>query len=169
MNYCEIKPCDIANGDGVRVSLFVSGCEKHCKGCFNPSTWDPNAGRLFDKEACALLYTYLKKPYIKGLTLLGGDPFFPGNRIDVSNLLCGIKKDMPDKNIWFYTGYLFEDVLEYDNSTSNKILPFVDVVVDGPFIEERKDLRLKFRGSTNQRIIDVKESLKQNQVILLYK
>ena len=93
MNYCEIKPCDIANGDGVRVSLFVSGCEKHCKGCFNPSTWDPCAGRLFDNESYAQLCTFLKKPYIKGLTLLGGDPFYPGNRRSISNLLRKLRED----------------------------------------------------------------------------
>ena len=187
MNYCEIKECDIANGEGVRVSLFVSGCDKHCKGCFNPSTWDPNAGKPFTNETRDLLCTMLNKPYIKGLTLLGGDPFFPGNRSDVSNLLRLLRSDIKEfstgeKNIWMYTGYLYEDLVQYDQEERKKfgcqiingevhtgsrpILHYIDVLVDGPFIEEQKDLSLRFRGSSNQRIIDVKKSLKEEKVIL---
>lgn len=184
MNYCEINPCDIANGDGVRVSLFVSGCEKHCKGCFNASTWDPDAGRLFDNEAYALLCTYLKKPYIKGLTLLGGDPFYPGNRKPISDLLRKLREDIPEfcygqKDVWMYTGYMYSELYEYDqkeyckfgysihNGPANApILAFIDVLVDGPFIEEQKDLSLKFRGSANQRIIDVKKSIQEEKVVL---
>lgn len=189
MNYCEIKDCDIANGDGVRVSLFVSGCDKKCKGCFNPSTWDPKAGKLWSEETYDLLHTMLTKPYIKGLTLLGGDPFFPGNRSDISNLLRLLKSDIKEfstgeKDIWMYTGYLYEDLLKYEqeerkkfccqiingevHTSSRPILHHIDVLVDGPFIEEQKDLSLKFRGSSNQRIIDVKNSLKEGKVVLYY-
>lgn len=187
MNYCEIKDCDIANGDGVRVALFVSGCDKHCKGCFNPSTWDPRAGKEFSEETYDLLRTMLIKPYIKGLTLLGGDPFYPGNRSDISNLLRLLRSDIKEfstgeKDIWMYTGYLYEDLLEYEKEERQKfgcqiangevhiasrpILQYIDVLVDGPFVEEQKDLSLKFRGSSNQRIIDVKKSMCANNVIL---
>ena len=187
MNYCEIKDCDIANGDGIRVSLFVSGCNKHCKGCFNPSTWDPSFGKPFTKETYDLLCTMLKKPYIKGLTLLGGDPFFPKNREPISNLLIDLKKDIPEfcnkqKNIWMYSGYTFEEIYDYElpelhklgliacgSSAKSHVLENIDVLVDGPFIEEQKDLSLKFRGSSNQRIINVKESLKNKKIELLYK
>ena len=189
MNYCEIKECDIANGDGIRTSLFVSGCDRHCKGCFNPDTWDPNAGKLFDNEACGVLITSLKKPWCRGLTLLGGDPFFPGNRSNISELLKKVRSEIKEfsegkKDIWMYTGYLFEDLLKYEyaerrkfgcqvidgvtHSVAKPILAYVDVLVDGPFIEEQKDLSLKFRGSANQRIIDVQKSLKENKVVLYY-
>lgn len=189
MNYCEIKECDIANGDGIRTSLFVSGCDRHCKGCFNPDTWDPNAGKLFDNEAYEVLITSLKKPWCKGLTLLGGDPFFPGNRSNISELLKNVRSEIKEfsehkKDIWMYTGYLFEDLLKYEQEETKKfscqivngkvitsskpILHYLDVLVDGPFIEEQKDISLKFRGSTNQRIIDVNKTLKQNKIIPLY-
>ena len=187
MNYCEIKTCDIANGDGIRTSLFVSGCDRHCPGCFNPDTWDPNAGKLFDNDAYGVLVTSLKKPWCRGLTLLGGDPFYPGNRSNISNLLKKIRTDIKEfaegeKDIWMYTGYSYKDLLEYENEELKKfgcqvingevytaakpILSYIDVLVDGPFIEEQKDLSLKFRGSSNQRIIDVKKSLTKHSVIL---
>lgn len=198
MNYCEIKECDIANGDGIRTSLFVSGCDRHCKGCFNPDTWDPNAGKLFDNDACGVLLTSLKKPWCRGLTLLGGDPFFPSNRSNISELLKKVRSEIKEfstyttifgidvlqKDIWMYTGYLFEDLLKYEQEENKKfscqivndkvvtsskpILRYIDVLVDGPFIEEQKDLSLKFRGSANQRIIDVQKSLKENKVVLYY-
>lgn len=187
MNYCEIKECDIANGEGVRVSLFVSGCSRRCKGCFNPSTWDPSAGKPFSEETYDLLRTMLIKPYIKGLTLLGGDPFYPGNRYDIGDLLRLLKSDITgfsdgSKDIWMYTGYDYEDLLKYEQEERKKfgcqiingevhtgprpILHYIDVLVDGPFIEEQKDLSLKFRGSSNQRIIDVKQSLSKGEVVL---
>jgi anaerobic ribonucleoside-triphosphate reductase activating protein len=189
MNYCEIKECDIANGDGVRTSLFVSGCDKKCKGCFNPDTWDPNAGKLFDNGACGVLLTSLKKPWCRGLTLLGGDPFFPGNRASISELLKKVRSEIKEfsehkKDIWMYTGYLFEDLLKYEQEENRKfscqvvndkvvtssrpILRYLDVLLDGPFIEEQKDLSLKFRGSANQRIIDVQKSLKEDKVVIYY-
>lgn len=189
MNYCEIKECDIANGDGIRTSLFVSGCDRHCKGCFNSDTWDPSTGRLFDNDACGVLLTSLKKPWCRGLTLLGGDPFFPGNRSNISELLKRVRSEIKEfsehkKDIWMYTGYMYEDLLEYEMketrkfscqiindrvvTTSRPILRYIDVMVDGPFIEDQKDLSLKFRGSANQRIIDVQKSLKENKVVLYY-
>lgn len=182
MNYCEIKPYDIANGEGVRVSLFVSGCDRHCKGCFNPSTWDLEAGKPFTAETVDVLMHLLDKPYIQGLSILGGEPFHPANRQTVSKLCRDVKFRFFDKkDIWLYTGYTYEDIFEYDNEQRQlfgarvtgdtvithacPLLPFLSVIVDGPFIEEQKDISLKFKGSSNQRIIDVKQSLEKRKIV----
>lgn len=159
MNYCNIKKCDIADGPGVRVSLFVSGCRNHCKGCFNESTWDFDAGQKFTIETTSEIMNELDKNYVYGLTVLGGDPFEPENIAEVENLCMNVKIEHPDKTVWLYTGYKFED-FKY-----NPIMQYLDVVVDGRFVEEKKDLSLRFRGSSNQRLIDVQKSLKAGKVV----
>ena len=162
MNYGNIKNCDIADGDGVRVSLFVSGCRNHCKGCFQPETWDFNYGKPYTKETEDRIIELLKPEYIDGLTLLGGDPFENENQEELFHLLERVKKEFGDtKDIWCYTGYVYEDIIN-DNFVRNtpyttKLLSLIDILVDGPFIEEEKDLTLRFRGSRNQRILNLKE------------
>ena len=170
MYYAEIKNCDIANGPGVRVSLFVSGCTHHCKGCFNEVAWDFGYGKPFTQETINEILTMLKPSYIRGLTLLGGEPFEPQNQKDIVELLRQIKGAMPDKSIWAFSGYLFDrDILSgrlgYWNVTQ-EYLSYLDVLVDGPFVEEKKNLSLRFRGSENQRLIDVPASLAAGQVVL---
>lgn len=170
MNYVSIKKTDVANGPGIRVSLFVSGCSHHCKGCFNPETWDFNAGTLFTTKTIEEILDYCSPDYIQGLTLLGGDPFEPENQQGLLPLVREFKKRFPDKDIWAFTGYLFEDILNNmckKNTYSKEFISYVDVLVDGPFIESLKDLRLKFKGSSNQRTIDVNASLLNNTIILL--
>ena len=147
MHYSVIKKCDIANGPGVRVSLFVSGCRNHCKGCFQPETWDFNFGQPFTRETENEIIEALRPAWIQGLTVLGGDPMEPENKEGLLTFLKRLRMELPDKDIWLYTGYLWEDV------SNETILNFVDVLVDGPFIEEEKDAGLAFRGSRNQRII----------------
>ena len=169
MNYADIKRIDVANGPGVRVSLFVSGCTHHCKECFNPETWDFGYGKLFDEKAEDEIIQYLKPNYIKGLTLLGGDPMEKVNQEALIPLLEKVKKEYPDKSIWCYTGYDFEnDIKEnmLENCEVTKKLSYIDVLVDGEFKLELKDLNLVFRGSSNQRIIMVKESLESGNIIL---
>ena len=170
MNYGEIKKVDIANGTGVRVSLFVSGCTHHCKGCFNPDTWNFNFGKEYTKETEDSIIEALTPDYIEGLSLLGGEPFEPQNQPTLVGLLKRIESELPNKNIWCYTGYLFEELSGQKESRAFtditlEMLSMIDVLVDGEFIEELKDISLKFRGSSNQRIIDVKESLKSNTII----
>lgn len=170
MNYGTIKKNDIANGPGVRVSLFVSGCTHHCKGCFNPETWDFHYGQPFDSDVINVILEALQPSHIHGFSLLGGEPFEYNNQIAVLPLLKEIKNRFPTKDVWCYTGYDFEkDILgnmcrewveTYD------MLSCIDVLVDGEFMEAKKDISLKFRGSSNQRIICVPESLKENRVIL---
>jgi len=147
MYYGEIKDCDIANGEGVRVSLFVSGCRNQCKGCFQPETWNFNYGREFTQETEKYILEKLKPEWIDGLSLLGGDPMEPENQNVLLPFLQKVKDKFPDKTVWMYTGYTYEDI---KNCT---ILKYVDVLVDGKFIEEEKDITLQFRGSRNQRII----------------
>lgn len=161
MNYGNIKKTDIANGPGVRVSLFVSGCRNRCKGCFNPETWSFRYGKPFDALVGYKVIEALAPDYISGLSILGGDPMEPEN-VDIVTSFCSIVKDeYPNKTIWLYTGYKYEDIAEkYPD-----LLKFIDVMVDGPFIEELKDISLTFRGSSNQRIIDVPESLKSGRVV----
>ena len=149
MKYCKIKKTDIANGPGVRVSLFVSGCRNHCPGCFQPETWDFEYGSSFTAETEDLLIEALRPSWIQGLSLLGGDPIEPENQEGLLPLLQRLKTEFPDKDIWLYTGYSFELIRDAS------LLQYVDVVVDGPFIEAEKDISLAFRGSRNQRIIDV--------------
>ena len=152
MNYGAIKNLDIANGPGIRVSLFVSGCRNHCKGCFQPETWDFKYGKEFDDDAFYSLIEMLRSEHIAGLSILGGDPFEPENLVTVTNL-CKMAKDIfPNKNIWVWTGYTYEDI------KGNDIFNYIDVLVDGRFEEEHKDLSLAFRGSSNQRIIDIQKS-----------
>lgn len=161
MNYGRLNKTDIANGSGVRVSLFVSGCRNHCKGCFNPETWDFNYGQEFTTDTVDEIMDALEPDYISGLSVLGGDPF-EGENIDVITDLCkAVREKYPDKNIWVYTGYKFEILKVLD------IMKYIDVLVDGRFIESQKDLSLVFRGSRNQRIIDVKRSLSNGQIELL--
>ena len=147
MNYGAIKKVDIANGPGVRVSLFVSGCRNHCKGCFQPETWDFDYGQPFTKETEKEIIKALRPSWIQGLSILGGDPMEPENQEALLPFLRSTKEELPGKDIWLYTGYRLEDV------SDSPILPYVDVVVDGPFVEAEKDVSLAFRGSSNQRII----------------
>lgn len=170
MNYATIKPFDVANGPGVRVSLFVSGCTHRCKGCFNKEAWDFNFGEQFTEKQLENIIEYLKPDYIKGFSLLGGEPFEPSNQKILCDVVEKIKNIYPDKNIWCYTGYDFEkDLLSgklCEKEITMKMLNNIDILVDGKFIEEKKNLKLRFKGSENQRIIDVKQSLKENRIIL---
>lgn len=170
MNYATIKPFDVANGPGVRVSLFVSGCTHRCKGCFNEEAWDFNYGAEFTQVQKNQILNALKPDYIKGFSLLGGEPFEPKNQPVLSQLLPEIKKMYPGKDIWCYTGYDFQkDLLSgrlCDKKITDRMLSCIDVLVDGKFIEEKKNLKLRFKGSENQRIIDVKKSLKENRIVL---
>lgn len=170
MNYAEIKNCDIANGPGVRVSLFVSGCAHHCKGCFNEVAWDYNYGRPFTEEVENEILDMLKPSYIRGLTLLGGEPFDPRNQGPIVAFLRKVKKAYPGKSIWAFSGYLFDrDILPGklgDPAVTEEYLSYLDVLVDGPFVEEKKNLSLRFRGSENQRVIDVPASMEAGEVVL---
>lgn len=168
MYYGEIKKVDIANGKGVRVSLFVSGCTHHCKGCFNPETWNFDFGKEYTKETEDDIIKSLEPSYIEGLSLLGGEPFEPQNQPTLVGLLKRIKKELPTKNVWCYTGYTFEELTGQKKSraftdTTAEMLSMIDVLVDGEFVEDLKDISLKFRGSSNQRIIDVKNRLMQTK------
>lgn len=169
MNYGKIKKSDIANGEGVRVSLFVSGCTHHCKGCFNTDTWDFNFGKTYTKETEDYIISLLKSPYISGFTLLGGEPFEPSNQRAILPLLKRIRLELPDKNVWCYTGYLFDNELLKESrarcEVTDEMLSYIDVLVDGRFVESLKDISLAYRGSSNQRIIDVKESMKNKCII----
>lgn len=170
MNYAEIKNCDIANGPGVRVTLFVSGCSHHCEGCFNEETWDFQYGEPFTKEVEGSILEMLAPDYIAGLTLLGGEPLESGNRKALLPLLRAVKEHYPGKDIWCYTGYLFDrDVLEKFCAQwegMKEFLSYLDVLVDGEFILEQKDISLQFKGSRNQRIIRVQESLRRGEIVL---
>ena len=167
MNYATIKNCDIANGPGVRVSLFVSGCTHRCPGCFNEVAWDFAYGEPFTEETVGQILNMLRPAYIRGLTLLGGEPFEPQNQGAVVELLRRIKQELPEKSIWAYSGYLFDrDILSGRIGDCSEYLSYLDVLVDGPFIESKKNLSLRFRGSENQRLIDVKKSLAAGEIIL---
>ena len=164
MNYAALKKFDIANGPGVRVSLFVSGCRHHCKNCFNREAWDFDFGRPFTKQTEEEILAELDKDYIKGLSLLGGEPFEPENRAELTQLLKKVKDKYPQKPVWCYTGFEFERLTD---PTAKAMLSLIDVLVDGKFVEELKSPDLIFRGSSNQRIIDVKKSLEAGEVIWL--
>ena len=167
MNYATIKNCDIANGPGVRVSLFVSGCTHHCPGCFNQVAWDFAYGQPFTEQTIQTILDMLRPDYIRGLTLLGGEPFEPQNQGAVVALLRRIKAEMPEKTIWAFTGYLLEkDLLSGRLGDTREYLSYLDVLVDGPFIEAKKNLNLQFRGSENQRIIDMRATLREGKTIL---
>lgn len=170
MNYAEIKPFSIENGTGVRVSLFVSGCRHHCKECFNQETWDFHYGKPFTKETEEKIIKGLAPAYIAGLTLLGGDPAEPENQAALLPLLRRIRSELPGKTIWTYSGYLYEDFLPGGRAyceATEEYLSLIDVMVDGPFILAEKDISIKFRGSRNQRIIDLAATRKNGNIILL--
>lgn len=171
MNYSGIKPFSIENGEGVRVSLFVSGCRNACQGCFQPETWNFQYGQAFTEETEEEILELLRPDYVKGLTLLGGDPLEEENQAGLLPFLRKVKKQYPKKNIWAYTGYLLDQDLipggrKYTTCTE-EMLSMIDVLVDGPFVQEKKDLTLKFRGSSNQRVIDVKETRAKGKIVLL--
>ncbi len=169
MNYAKIKECDVANGPGVRVSVFVSGCNHHCKGCFNQEAWDFCYGKEFNQETIDQVLKDLDKDYIEGLSLLGGEPLEHANQKGLLPLIKQVKEKFPNKSIWCYTGFDFEkDVMGnmYKNWEETKeLISDIDVIVDGKFEEEKKNLSLRFRGSENQRLIDVQKSVAQNKVV----
>lgn len=171
MNYAEIKNYDIANGLGVRVSLFVSGCTHHCKGCFNPMTWDFSYGKPFTEEVQDELLEMLSPAYIDGLTLLGGEPMEPDNQRALLPFVKKVRAQYPDKNIWCYTGYkLDEELLKPSRArceVTDELLSLIDVLVDGEFIEEQKNISLSFRGSENQRLIDLPQTLSAGRIQLI--
>lgn len=173
MNYGAVKKLDIANGPGLRVSLFVSGCTHHCPGCFNPETWNFDYGRPFTQETEAELLSMLDSSYIDGLSLLGGEPFEPANQKGLLPLLRKVKSSYPEKTIWCYTGYTLEqDLLNPSRARcqyTDEMLSLIDVLVDGEFVETKKNIRLKFRGSENQRVIDLKKSLETGRTVLVDK
>lgn len=170
MNYATIKPVDVANGTGVRVSLFVSGCTHKCKGCFNAEAWDFNYGQPYTDETQRHIISCLDKSYIKGISLLGGEPFDPHNQDTLIGLLKEVREVLPEKTVWCYTGYDFEKDLNGEfakiNKSTAELLSLIDILVDGKFVQELKNPALKFRGSSNQRIIDVQASLKSGTVVL---
>ena len=170
MNYATIKKHDVANGPGVRVSLFVSGCTHRCKGCFNAEAWDFNYGEAFTEQIADEIIKALAPSYIKGFSLLGGEPFEPCNQKVLAPLLERIKSTYPNKTVWCYSGYDFErDMLAHrlgDACVTDRMLACIDVLVDGEFVEEKKDLSIRFRGSSNQRIIDVQASLTEKRIVL---
>ena len=163
MRYAQIRYCDIANGAGIRTSLYIQGCSRHCKGCFNPETWDFEGGKPWTKEVEEEFLGLIGKPHIKGATILGGEPLEPQSREGVLDLVKKIKNRYPTKTTWIYSSYLYEELVE----ECREILEYVDVLVDGMFEEELKDLSLKFRGSSNQRLIDVTKSLEKGEVVEL--
>lgn len=170
MNYCEIKNCDIANGVGVRVTLFVSGCTNHCPGCFQPQTWDFGYGQPFTEETEEELLRLLSPSYIQGLTLLGGDPFEPENQRGLLPFLRRVRAQYPEKTVWAFSGFTWEE-LHRDGShprceVTDELLSLLDVLIDGRFVEALKNISLRFRGSENQRIIDVKKTLAAGEVTL---
>ena len=167
MNYATIKNCDIANGPGVRVSLFVSGCTHRCPGCFNEVAWDFDYGEPFTQETIDKILGMLKPDYVRGLTLLGGEPFEPQNQEAIVELLRQVKAVYPQKSIWAFSGYLFDrDILSGRLGDTGEYLSYLDVLVDGPFVEAKKNLSLRFRGSENQRLIDVPASLAAGEIVL---
>lgn len=170
MHYGEIKACDIANGEGVRVTLFVSGCTNRCKGCFQPQTWDFGYGRPFTAETEAELLALLAPDYINGLTLLGGDPFEPENQRALLPFLRRVRQRYPHKTIWAFTGFTYESLLTGAPhprcEATDELLGLLDVLVDGPFVERLHDISLRFRGSSNQRLIDLNETRRAGRIVL---
>lgn len=170
MNYATIKPHDVANGPGVRVSLFVSGCTHHCEGCFNQEAWDFSYGKTFTKETIQYILECLKPSYIQGLSLLGGEPFEHSNQKELVELIKRVKNEYPSKNIWVYTGFTYDlDLVEGGTrytEVTDEILDRIDILVDGKFIQELKNYKLKFRGSENQRIIEMKKTRSEGRIIL---
>ena len=172
MHYGNIKNYDIADGEGVRVTLFCSGCTNRCEGCFQPETWDFCYGKEYTKETEDQLIQMLTNPNIQGLTLLGGDPFEPSNQRTLITLLRRVKQELPKKDVWAYTGFVYEqDLLEGQRKhteVTDEMLSYIDVLVDGPFVIDEKDISLYFRGSTNQRVIDMPKTLKSGNVVIYH-
>ena len=173
MNWAEIKTNDIANGEGVRTSLFVSGCRHHCKNCFNDIAWDFGYGELFTEETMEKIFDSIDHPWINGVTLLGGEPFEPENQRVLVPFLVMLREKFPDKTVWCYTGFTIEQILGKSEpksraaiDVSNEMLSLIDVLVDGPYVESLHDISLKFRGSSNQRVIDMKKSIESNKIVL---
>ena len=177
IRYAQIRKMDISNGEGIGVSLFVQGCNFHCKNCFNKDTWDFSGGKEWTEEIKKEFLTLINRPYIKRVSILGGEPLANENVHDVLTLVKEIKHQYPDKEIWLYSGFKFETIInlvtddlnterDYILNCRKEILNYIDILVDGRFEEDKKDLTLKFRGSSNQRVIDVKKSLEQNKVVL---
>lgn len=171
MRCSAIKKTDVANGEGVRVTLFVSGCRRHCKGCFNPETWSFSSGTPFLQETEDELIEALRPGYINGLTLLGGEPFEPENQAPLLGLLERVRAELPEKTVWAFTGCTLETELlqsgsPYRTDVTDRLLSRIDVLVDGPFIEERRNLSLRFRGSENQRILDLPATLASGRPVL---
>ncbi len=164
MKYAKIRKMDISNGEGVRVSLFVQGCSFHCKNCFNQETWDFNGGKEFTTAEIQKIIELANKDYIAGLSILGGEPLHDNNVDEVFHIVATFKEKFPNKDIWLWTGFKFEDAIK--DSKRKFILRNIDVLVDGQFEEDKKDLTLKWRGSSNQRVIDCKKSLAENKIIL---
>ena len=171
MHYGEIKNCDIANGEGVRVSLFVSGCTNHCEHCFQPQTWDFEFGKPFTEETEAYLLSLLAPDYISGLTLLGGEPFEPANQAVLLPFLRKVKERFPRKNLWAFSGFTYEELTTPGSychcDATEEILSMVDVLVDGRFVEKLKDISLRFRGSSNQRLIDMNATRQAGRICCL--
>lgn len=161
MNYHNITKQDMLNGEGLRVVLWLAGCNHHCHNCQNPITWDPNGGLPFDKEAEDELFEALDKPFIDGITFSGGDPLYPGSRSEVFRLIKKCRELLPEKTIWLYTGYTWEEIKDLDGISD------IDVIAEGEFVQELNDNNIKWVGSTNQRVINVKETLKENSIVLI--
>lgn len=166
MKYAKIKKTDVANGPGVRVSIFVSGCHHHCEGCFNSEAWDFNYGNDFTEDTIQEIIEAMNHDYITGLSLLGGEPFELINQKGLLPLLKKVKEVYPDKTIWAYSGFLYDELKEMDYPETKEILSLIDVLVDGKFVESLKDPNLYFRGSSNQRVIDMKKTLKSKEIVL---
>lgn len=169
MHYATIKPFDVANGPGVRVSLFVSGCTHRCKECFNEVAWDFTYGEEFNETVQQKILELLKPQHIQGLSLLGGEPLEIANQKGLLPFVKKVKEELPQKTIWCYTGYVLEDLMEngkVHSSSTDELLRCIDVLVDGPFILEKKDLMLQFKGSSNQRLIDLQKTLDQGKIVL---
>lgn len=173
MNYSEIKTTDIANGEGVRTSLFVSGCRHQCKNCFNEVTWDFGNGELFTEETMEYIFKTIEPDYVNGISLLGGEPFEPENQKVLLPFLVMLRERFPNKDVWCYTGFTFEQIIGKSEPKSRsatdiapEMLSLIDVLVDGPYVDAMHDIRLKFRGSSNQRVIDIKKSIEQKKVVL---
>lgn len=170
MNYGRIIERDSTNGTGIRVTLFVSGCTHCCKGCFQPETWDFKYGKEFTKEVEDHIIDLLKPDYVSGLTILGGDPFEISNQRALYPFIKRIKEELKDKNIWAFTGDIYEELIndkgKYHCDITNDMISLIDVLVDGPFIESLSSLMLKYKGSSNQRLIDIQKTIKQNEIVL---
>ena len=166
MKYAKIKKTDVANGPGVRVSIFVSGCHHHCEGCFNSEAWDFNYGNDFTEDTIQEIIEAMNHDYITGLSLLGGEPFELINQKGLLPLLKKVKEVYPEKTIWAYSGFLYDELKEMDYPETKEILSLIDILVDGKFVESLKDPNLYFRGSSNQRVIDMKKTLKNNKIVL---